>query len=80
MCHMLADTLDELHDMADKLGISRKHFQSKSRYPHYDICRSKHQEALKLSSKILLSRKDIIEKAKALKSHTEDTNGTSNNT
>lgn len=45
MCHMLADTLDELHEMADKIGIKRKWFQNHGT-PHYDICQSKKKLAL----------------------------------
>lgn len=45
MCHMVADTLDELHDMADIIGISRRHFQDK-RIPHYDICMAKRRLAV----------------------------------
>jgi len=41
MCHMMADSLDELHQMADKIGINRKWFQNKPRFPHYDIAKSK---------------------------------------
>lgn len=43
MCHMVADTEDELHAMADKIGVDRKWYQypKKSRYPHYDIALSK---------------------------------------
>lgn len=41
MSHMMADTLDELHVMADRIGVDRKHFQQHSRHPHYDICKSK---------------------------------------
>lgn len=40
MCHMLADTITELHTMADRIGIQRKWFQNKG-IPHYDICQSK---------------------------------------
>lgn len=36
MCHM-ADTEDELHAMADLIGVDRKWYQ----YPHYDIALSK---------------------------------------
>lgn len=43
MCHMLADTPDELHAMADRIGVARRWFQAppKASFPHYDICKSK---------------------------------------
>lgn len=47
MCHMIADTLSELHAMADKIGIQRRWFQRNSRVPHYDICKSKRALAIK---------------------------------
>jgi hypothetical protein len=37
MCHMLADSPEELHVMADAIGVARRWFQS----DHYDICLSK---------------------------------------
>lgn len=40
MCHMTADSLEELHEMAQAIGIRRRWFQNKS-IPHYDICKSK---------------------------------------
>lgn len=40
MCHMLADSVAELHAMADRIGVARRWFQNR-RYPHYDICKSK---------------------------------------
>lgn len=46
MSHMVADTLAELHTMASLLNIDRKHFQNKKGKPHYDICKSKKNEAL----------------------------------
>ena len=46
MSHMLADTLDELHAMADKIGIARRHFQADASTPHYDICKSKRSLAV----------------------------------
>lgn len=45
MCHMMADTLEELHAMADAIGINRKWFQPEST-PHYDICQSKRKLAI----------------------------------
>lgn len=37
MSHMIADTEDELHAMADKIGVARRWYQG----DHYDICQSK---------------------------------------
>ena len=37
MCHMIADSDDELHAMAAKIGVARKWFQG----DHYDIALSK---------------------------------------
>lgn len=43
MCHMLADTDDELHAMAARIKVVRKWWQSpeKTSGSHYDICLSK---------------------------------------
>ena len=46
MCHMLADTFAELHEMADKIGINRKWFQATASTPHYDICKAKRELAV----------------------------------
>lgn len=47
MCHMLADTPDELFAMADKIGVDRRHFQRRASAPHFDICKSKRAIAVK---------------------------------
>lgn len=36
-CHMIADSLEELHTMAQAIGMKRSWFQDKSSCPHYDI-------------------------------------------
>jgi hypothetical protein len=46
MSHMMADTVEELHVMADKIGVNRRWFQSPDREPHYDICKSKKEQAI----------------------------------
>ena len=50
MCHMIADTPEELHAMADRIGVARKWFQDpaggKASFCHYDIAKSKRQLAV----------------------------------
>lgn len=60
MCHMVADTLEELHSMADQIGVSRRYFQDKTKYHHYDICLTKKRQALKLGAIEISSRELIL--------------------
>ena len=49
MCHLMADTLEELHAMAERVGMKRHWFQDKS-LPHYDICKSKRVLAVRFGA------------------------------
>jgi hypothetical protein len=44
--HMIADSLDELHAMADRIGLRREWFQDKPRFPHYDVQRRRRAQAI----------------------------------
>jgi hypothetical protein len=41
MCHMIADSDEELHAMADKIGVYRRWHQNTMSGSHYDITKSK---------------------------------------
>ena len=58
MCHMLSESIAELHQMADVIGVKRKWFQSKASTPHYDICLAKKKLALK-SGAIEINRREV---------------------
>ena len=45
MCHMFADSLAELHDMAAAIGMDRDWFQPLS-FPHYDVSLSRRAVAV----------------------------------
>lgn len=60
MCHMMADTTEELLAMADKIGVQRKWIQ----YPgtpkeHFDICLSKRNLAVAAGAKEV-GHKEIV--------------------
>lgn len=46
MCHMLADTPEELHAMAKRIGVAHRWYQLSASTPHYDIAKSKRALAL----------------------------------
>lgn len=52
MCHMIADTPEELHHMAFEIGVSKKWFQTppKASFWHYDIAQTKRELAIKLGA------------------------------
>ena len=57
MCHMLADTEQELHRMAERLGIKRAWFQDHA-MPHYDICQAKRRLALSFGA-LPIGRREV---------------------
>lgn len=69
MCHMKADTTQELLEMADKIGVSRKWIQNKGTYlEHFDICKSKRILAIKYGAKEIERHElgEILERMKKL--------------
>lgn len=53
MCHMLADTPEELHAMADAIGMKRAWYQSpdKASFPHYDLSLTRRARAVAKGAK-----------------------------
>jgi hypothetical protein len=59
MSHMIADTVDELHQMADDLGLFRAWYQPKS-FPHYDVTPRVSQQAIRLGA-IAVTQRELVE-------------------
>jgi hypothetical protein len=59
--HLFADTVDELHAFAARIGLKRIWFQDGDYFPHYDLTVNKHTEAVAKGA-ILLSREKAIAK------------------
>lgn len=66
MCHMMADTDEELCDMADKIGVAQKWHQG----DHFDICKSKRQLAVALGAKEV-SQRDMVKIRQRIRSNYE---------
>lgn len=58
-CHMVADSVEELHAFAGRLGLMRSWFQSGS-LPHYDLTIGRRVKAIRLGA-IEINRKKIVD-------------------
>jgi len=71
MCHMIADTEEELHAMADKIGMKRAWFQRKeTSLDHYDVGKGKRTLAVQHGAIEITTRQighHLLEKHKAEK-------------
>lgn len=65
-CHMVGESLGELHIFANKLGLKSEWFQTDGTYPHYDVTVETRARALMLGA-LEGDRRDIIRCAKLLK-------------
>ena len=69
--HLMADTLQELHAMAARLGIPRHAFQDKTSGAHYDVPADLREQALRLGVVAISRHRDrellraVIRNAKA---------------
>lgn len=68
MCHLVADTTEELLAMVDKIGVKREYIQDAGTYrEHFDIALSKKKLALQNGAKQITTRQlgDILRTKKA---------------
>ena len=56
--HLMADTLEELHEMAARLGIPRRAFQNKTSGAHYDVPSDLRERAIGLGAVAISRHRD----------------------
>ena len=59
LSHMVADNLEDLHSMANAVGLQRKWFQDKPQKPHYDICQIRKELAIRYGARLVNDREII---------------------
>lgn len=76
--HLMADTLQELHAMAEQLGLPRRAFQDKPSGAHYDVTVELRERALQLGATAISRHADrervraVIRNARAQASRQRD--------
>jgi hypothetical protein len=65
-CHLVADSLDELHAFAAAIGLKRSWFQDRASYPHYDITMSVRERAIKRGA-LSVGKREMLQAARKLK-------------
>lgn len=68
-CHLIADTQEELHQVAAAVGMQRRWFQAppKASAPHYDLVASRRKRAVELGA-VELDRRGFVEVVQRLRS------------
>lgn len=56
--HLMADTLDELHAFAARLGMPRRAFQDKTSGAHYDVTAELREQAIALGAMAISRHRD----------------------
>lgn len=65
-CHLVADSLDELHAFAARIGLRRSWFQNHASFPHYDITTDVRERALRTGA-VASGKTEMLVAARKLK-------------
>ncbi|WP_037025257.1 DUF4031 domain-containing protein [Cupriavidus sp. GA3-3] len=65
-CHLVADTLEELHSFARVLGLRRAWFQAQASLPHYDVTVETRTVALSRGAHVV-DRRTLVHVGRQLK-------------
>jgi hypothetical protein len=65
-CHLVADSLEELHAFAARIGLRRSWFQDRASYPHYDVTTDVRERAIR-SGAIASGKTQTLTAARKLK-------------
>ena len=64
-CHLIADSIEELHEFAKRVGMRREWFQNDSRLPHYDLTAKRRAVAVRLGA-VEIDRRQFVNKMREL--------------
>ncbi|MCK5606659.1 DUF4031 domain-containing protein [Candidatus Pacearchaeota archaeon] len=75
-CHMIADSMSELHEFAKRLGLRRYWLHESSSMHHYDLTAGTREKAIRFGAESITCRtlgKKIAERRKVIKARVKTT-------
>lgn len=73
--HLTADTVEELHALADRIGLALSWFQDHPTHPHYDLTKARRAAALLAGAVFVPAREQAKKRLAARRSGTEHVPG-----
>ena len=71
MCHMMADSTDELLAMADAIGVQRKWIQNAGTpTEHFDVCKAKRDLAIEHGAITVVDSRELVKLVRAKRAAT----------
>jgi hypothetical protein len=64
--HLVADTADELHEAAARLGLRREWAQERGRTPHYDLPAELREHAIASGVAVAITWQELVTRRAAL--------------
>lgn len=63
-CHLMGDTLSELHAFAERIGCKPSWYHGKARHPHYDLTEKWRLKAIEAGA-VPMSTREILKRRRA---------------
>jgi hypothetical protein len=57
--HLVADTVEQLHEFAARLGLRRSWFQDRPGLPHYDVTEGMRWKAIRMGA-VAITNKELV--------------------
>lgn len=66
--HVVADTLQELHNMMENIGVKKYWFEGvRKGHPHYDLPKGKFKILVQMEDVMVVRPREILAKSKLMK-------------
>lgn len=58
--HLMADSIQELHAFAARIGLDSRAFHRQARHPHYDVTEAQRHRAIRFGARSITAREAVM--------------------